>query len=285
MKTFAKFKNEIRGLEDVKETVEAEEKISSSNIHFLFQREKAFKDYLETTEGLLSRISVFLNGNNGLFSSGNYLNKKILLVIAGRKGLVGDLWSEMAKKVKKTDKEYKKIIIAGDVLKEKTSSFNRNIVWLNNLSDIPERDDAKYVLEKVKEYSFLKNNKFLKIDILLPKVITFSNIEIQFEKLLPLKSEFSTLDFEKEIGFPIFEGKKKEIFDFLSHQYLELKILYMIWETKLAESLKRAILMEKANEEVKKQIKNLRYNFFRERRKILTKNQLEVFIGRKVAKI
>ncbi len=285
MKTFAKFKNEIRGLEDVKETVEAEEKISSSGIHFLFKKEKAFKGYLESVKSILARLLFFYEGGDFLLFEKNYSNKKVLVVFAGKKGFVGGLWQEMAKKISQT-KAYEKTIIIGSKLKQELPQANKNFFWLDDFSDLPDQKEAKYIFEKMKSIAFAgKRSSLPKIDILLPKVITFSIIETQFEPLLPLKIDLQDESFKSNIGLPVFEGKKSEIFNFLAGQYFELKLLQLIWEAKLAEYLKRAMAMEKANEKVKKQIKDLRYNFFRQRRKILTKNQLEVFVGHKVAKI
>ncbi len=286
MKTFAKFKDEIRGLEDVKETVEAEEKISSSRIHFLFKKEDLFKDYLKIVSEILARFSLFFENKDNLFSEERYSNKKVLIVFAGKKGFVGGLWQEIAKKIILA-KNYEKIIIFGSKLKsELISCSNKKFFWLNDFSDLPDQKEANFVFEKIKELAFANKKTFLsKIDILLPKVITFSLIEAQFEPLLPLSFDLKDKNFEKDIGLPIFDGKKMDIFNFLAKEYFELKILQLIWEAKLAEYLKRVMVMEKAGEKVKKQIKSLRYNFFYQRRKILTKNQLEVFVSHKVAKI
>jgi len=281
MKTFIQFRNEIDGYQDVKKTIEAEEKISVANVHWLIKEAEHLQKYTNVLENVTQQF--IINNKIDFDLTTSQVRRKILIVLGGNKGLVGDLWDRIANSVSAQFKIYQKIIIYGKEISQKLSN------------EIIEQASADiFSFPKSNELAMLQNNllsmiwskKFSQVDILWPKMVNLSYFQPTKKNIVPLK--LSVRNFSNTVinnsSWPIFEPSKTAIAKALVSRYLSSTISQAVIETKLAESINRATAMEKAKKEVDKIVKQLIHNFRVERKRILTKNQIEVFIAHKVSK-
>ena len=286
MKTFAQFRNEIGGYEDVRKTAEAEEKIAITNVHLFLEEARELKNYTESLERMLNRF--LSSAEMELKLTGPAGGKKALFVFGGDKGMVGGLWNRLVDFLSVHLENYQEATIYGqDVAKKLDLVVSR---------DLRSKIHFSFFIFPAKENIFLFQNNLLKsfqekgfsqIDVIWPKMITSSFFQPTKKTIIPfnLKNNFQVSKSEHNLTWPIFEPNAKKVFKTLAEKYLFLIVHQIIIETKLAEALNRAVSMEKAKKEVGKLIKKITHNFRTERRKILTKNQIEVFIAHKISKV
>ena len=286
MKTFAQFRDEVEGYEDVRKTVEAEEKISIANVHLFLREARKLRDYTQALEGILSRFLYSVGKNPELI--GGHGKKKTLLVFGGNKGLVGGLWNRLVDYLTVQLESYHEVMVYGeDVAKRLDLIVSRKFRSKTRLYFFAFPPQGKIPLFQTDLLKFFQEGSFSKIDIVWPKMVAFSFFQPFKKTIIPfdLKADIQSSNTKNNSAWPIFEPNGKKIFEELADKYLFSVIRRIIIETKLAESLSRATSMEKAKGEVDKLIKQITHVFRVKRRKILTKSQIEVFVAHKISKM
>ena len=290
MKTFSQFHNEINGYQDVKTTVEAEEKIAVVGIRQLIEEGQYLSSHNQLLESIFQRFLSFTDYQFFDDSNSQQQNRKrqMLIILGGNKGLVGGLWNQLVDYSADQLNHYQKIIIYGQKISQKINenfSYNHR----NNLSfsSLPLPSLSNWPIFH-NDLNQLLNQREFQIDIIWPKMITLSRFQPTIKKIVPIKMKSNPISKNNKInpsdGWPIFNPNPRKIFHQLLTQYF-LNTTYQIFiETKLAEALSRATAMEKAKEEVNKLIKKLTHKFLTERRRALTKNQIEVFVAHQVTR-
>ncbi len=298
MKTFTQFRDEIEGYKDVQKTAEAEEKIAVSDVHLFLKEAKNLKKYTKELERVLINF-LYLSSFVPRFNEEKN-KKKTLLILGGDKGFVGGLWHRLVSFSSAYFHEYQEIVVYGKYLETKIKEMVPG-KFLNRFSFFPYFLQEKK--EQNKESIFLLQKRLLellevdkrtkeksrgRVDIIWPKLVTLSFFQPFKKTIFPFVLNLNDKGIKREqndfFSLPIFEPNKKEVFKELMDIYLSSFLHQVIIETRLAESLTRAVAMEKAKREVSKIIKKTIYNFRSERRKILTKNQIEIFVAHKVSK-
>ena len=286
MKTFSQFHQEIEGYQDVKKTVEAEEKISIGNVHLFLKKSEQLRMYTKTIEDMLSKF-LFFNGGEP-YSIKHRSSKKVLIVLGGNKGLVRGLWNELIDYLNDQYDNYQQVIIYGKAIDKK---MNMKISYkLDSRFSFYPFPPVKQIFSFSKDLlKFIRQEDYLSIDIIWPKMINFNYFQPSKKNIIPFEAEnelkIKGKQYQEEkndLTWPIFEPNGNKIFNAIVDRYLSTSIYQIIIETKLAESLSRATSMEKAKKEVDKLINNMIHSFRSERKKILTKNQIEVFVAHKV---
>ncbi len=287
MKTFSQFRNEINGYQDVKTTVEAEEKIAVVGIRQLIKESQYLNSHNQLLESILQRF-LSITDYSLFNNSDNYQNprKKMLIILGGNKGLVGGLWNQLVDYSTSQINYYQRIIIYGQKISQKMNenfSYNHQNNSIFSSLPLPSFNNWSIFYSDLNQ---LFNQKEFQLDIIWPKMITLSHFQPTTKKIIPIKIKSNSISKNSETnssdGWPIFNPNPKKIFHQLLTQYF-LNTTYQVFiETKLAEALSRATAMEKAKDEVDKLIKKLTHNFLTERRRALTKNQIEVFVAHQV---
>ena len=273
MKAYIEYIEKIKGVEDVSEVVKTIEKISASRVHFLKKELILLENYLDIVTSTLSRISVFCNRENNFF-----LEKKInarenvLVIISSDRGLVGNLWHDLINKV--LELEYDKIIVLGSrgyayLLEENIDVFKVFDFSDTNINKNFSLDICKYL------FDLYTQDDINKIDIIYADFISIAEHDVKIVEFLPFN--FSPKVSSKKIGFPIFEQKKKDIYNALIDKYIENFFYKLILEVKLSEFSVRMLEMEHASEKAKDEIIKIKKKFNKQKRNLITQKQLEIF--------
>ena len=283
MKSYLEFKTKVNALQEVEETVKAIEKIAASQIYGLKKKNNLLKAYSREIALMLHYILPSIsNTKNRLFMKNENIQKKLLIIISGEKGLAGAYYNKLFEYFVKQKENYDDFVIIGERRKEFIGL--KNIHLLNSFIKIPKEDlEVKKVLNTIS--SFYLDKKYKQIDILFssfqslivqePKIITY----LPFSK--SIKNQFLQKE-EVQLALPIFEPSMKGIFKVLIDKFINIYFYQIILEARLSELCARAVAMEKASHESQKIIKNTIHYFLRERRKELTKAQIEEFFAHKV---
>ena len=214
MKTYLKYKNELKELRDVEETMRVIEKIAAANIHFLELENQSQKEYIYILVKILSRISLFFDTiSHPLFISRG--GEKALLMVTSDKGLVGGLWHKMVEIILSRRKNYKYFICLGEkgykYLKEESFSVEKVFPLGKEIFDLS-------LANQVRDYIFseFKKGRFSQVDIIYPRFVSLVEQTPQIISFLPFSFEPQK---EKigNLGFPIFEPSKKNILNYFNY--------------------------------------------------------------------
>jgi ATP synthase F1 gamma subunit len=266
-KKFIKLKNDVLKLRDLEETIKAIEKISASEIHLLKKQRYILKVFRENLENILQEIEK--DGFNFPFFKVNS-EKRLLFVISSDKGNCGGLFHNLLEFLVKIKKEKDKVYIFGrkgeEIADQKKIKYDFS---LEAGLDFFQKIKDKLVL------SFLKR-EVGKIYIVYPEFKSLTSWHPTISKFLPIEKNY----FEKKKpykGYVFFEPSKRKILNYLIEEYLEVFLLEKIVETKLCEFSARTVTMEKAEEKTKKLIKNLNHQYFRIKKKEITKGLTDLY--------
>jgi F-type H+-transporting ATPase subunit gamma len=280
MRTYSSYKNQVRGFQDVSETVKAVEKIAASMIHFLKIEVARLKEYEACIENELIYLSSFgFEKSHPLLASTDAMGKA-LVVITGDKGLVGGLWHRILNLFLRRSSEYRSVIIIGgkgrSFLEEERAQILKSFP---GFSSIPKQEEIDLVTSSI--FEEFKKERFSKVDIIYPE---FFSLADQKPVLIP----FLPFDFneKKKInpppGFIIVEPSVKAIFDRLLQKYIAVCFYKIVLEAKLSEFSARTVAMEHANAKIKDFIRELVHSFRKEHHRLVTQRQIESFTAHKV---
>lgn len=284
MRTYLSYKNQIEGLQDVSETVNMVEKIAASSIHFLKQKVVNFNKHSAEVEKILVRLSLFYKEKNHPLLQKKDTGGKALVILAGDKGLVGGLWHVLINSFLKESRQYKFIIILGAKAKH---YLNEEGIQITKSFILDPGTPPKEKIEEITSYIFDKftSGVFSQVDILYPQFISLAQQQPSFVQFLPfdfaLKRKFKR-DNKSISGLPIFEPSKREIFNTLLQQYINMFFYKIVTETKLSEFSARTVAMEHAAVKTKGLIRKFTLDYSKERRRATTQKQLEIFAVHKI---
>ena len=271
MKNYLDFRDEIRGLVDVSETVRVVDQIAASQIHKLRLEVDSLETYSNHVENIIQRLDSFDIKTN--IKQNEKDDNKILVIIGGDKGLVGGLWNLIVTKIKGN---YSKIYVYGnkmrEILEEKQIAFDRYFDQLNNQGDTNKDELANFVMTGIADGAFSV------VDILYPKYISLAEQTANLHNFYPFKT-IKLQDSTEPIGYPIFNPDPNAFFNSIRTKYFRTKILKIITESRLSELSARTVSMEEAGVKTKKKIKAARMKFNKERRSFQTQMQLESFVS------
>ena len=286
-KSYIAYKNMAEGFSDVSETVKTVEKIAASAVHFLKRKVSALDSYAAETEKILARLSLFLREEDSPFFREGKGGGATLVVLTGDKGLVGGLWHKVVNAVLNGAERYQSLVVVGakgeGYLKEEGAPPAK---LFPGFSDAPEEAEIKSVADYV--LGEFGKGRFSRVDIAYPGFVSLAEQEAVLVPFLPFgffpeeKGRVSAAR-KSPAGFPIFEPSKKEFFDRLLLKYIGVFFRKIAMETKLSELSARTVAMEHASAKTDELIKKLKINCAKERRRRITRGQLENFAAREAS--
>ena len=266
-KEFIKIKNKIEQLKDLKSTIKAIEKISSSQLHFLKKKWENLRLYRESLLEILATIE-----KNDFFSPffEERSKRRMFLVFSSNKKHSGGLFFNLFYFLSEIKEENDIVYILGKFGKKIAEQMKIKYDLV-----IKEPIDLSLLVKNYLVPIFLKR-KTGKIYIIYPE---FKNINLfvpKMEKYLPL--ETNILENQRSYkGYVYYEPKKETILRFLIEDYLEVTIAEKFFETKFCEFWARTITMEQAEERIENIVKNLQLLSFKMRKKEITKNLTDLY--------
>lgn len=273
MKSYLNYKNQLSGLNEVLVTVQATEKIAASEVHNLEKRVEVLKLYTQHLEKALYRLHLlYPQLENNPYLKSNNQGKRILVSIFGDKGLVGGLWHNMVDLIQNLKASYDEIVVFG--LKGKEYLLEEKVQITRTFINT----------EAMVEYLFFryKNKELSRVDLIYPAFVSLSHQLPKLGKILPFtfinEDDSPILD----EGIPLFTPSKKSVADFLLERYITSFLLKIVLETKLSELSARTVSSEHAQAKTKEVIKQIKKEYLKDRKKVLTLRQLESFLNHQI---
>ncbi len=280
MRSYNKYRNRVQGMEDVAVTVKTVEKIAASSVHLLKRRVTHLNDYITEVKSTLNRLAMFYQGKSHPLLQPQTEGKKALVVLAGNKGLVGGLWHDIVNVFLESAEDYPVVIAVGkkgaDYIKEEGRAATK---VFDNLVDIPQAEEIAEITDFV--FDGYRKQIFSQVDVLYPKFTALAEQTPDLVSYLPFRFESMKDDALKE-GWPIFEPSSRVVFDALVQKYIGIYFYKIVMETKLSELAARTVTMEHAAAKTKELIYRTRLDYAKERRRMVTQENLESFTAHKV---
>ncbi len=279
-KKFISLKKEIKGIEDIKETVKTLEKISAANIHRLKIVSQNMKNY----EFFLEKIFYDLEKEritHPLLNS-SPATKRLNVVITTEKGLCGALLNNLIDFIKERTGKGSEFMVIGEkgekLFKERGITIKS---FFRGWEESPKEEDVRKIRNLL--ISDFLNKKYKEILIFYS---AFESLGIQKPRsfvFLP----FNSKNFEGKIeentvfsGYPIYEPNKKKFRDYLIQEYIGLVFYQKILEAKLSELSARTVAMESASGKAKQLLFYLSHQYFREKRGVITEELNDLYSHR-----
>jgi len=281
MKNYLEYKNKLQGLKDVSETIKATEKIAARSIHFLEKEKELLELYTIEIEKILKRISFHLPFllEHPLLRK-KKAGRKTLIVITGDKGLVGGLWHKVINFSLLKRGEYKFFISIGKkgemYLRDEGAVLYKSF---QQFSDTPSKEEVSEITSFI--FSEFEKENFSQVDIIYPRFLSLVEQNPAIIPFLPFDFSSSQSILKKPIGFPLFEPSPKAFFNQLLKKYIEVFFHRIAVEAKLSELSARIVSAEHAAAQTDELTKRLSVDYFKERRKTVTRRQIESFIVHK----
>ncbi|MDE1970519.1 MAG: F0F1 ATP synthase subunit gamma [Patescibacteria group bacterium] len=276
MKHYLAYKNQIRGLADVHETVKTVEKIAASSVHYLDQEVDHLMRYEQIVDRILKRLSHFHNEYHNPLFKNNSRGKKAALLITGDRGLTGGLWRGVFDLYETVKDQYGAVIIIG----AKAKGYMREIGYhvtkefpgiSDENMDETFRDVATYC------YAAFRENDFSSIDVIYPH---YESLGVQHSLLTPfLPFVFTGEEGDTKDGFPLIEPSRTIVFNRLLQKYISIYFKKIITDAILSEHAARTVAMEDASTKTKSLIAEISLHYQKERHRASTQQQLESFMA------
>lgn len=282
MQKYFAFKGQITGYRDVEETVKVVEKEAASHIHLLKKRSSLLGEYKNDVIDVMYRLQQFYTNKNSPYLRKNGSNKKVLLLVAGDRGIVGGLYHKLITKVMEIKNDYQEVWVIGEKAKKYLDEENLEVrQFFYQEKDLPNAEEIRNLSTKFMEMFLNQEMGFL--DILYPQYFSIASQEPVFVKFLPIDFEAVNHDVNKDQekdygeGLPIFDPDKEEVFNSLLKRYLDIFFAHIVYEAKLSEFSSRTVTAEHAVSKTGDMIKKLQLEFLKERRISVTQRQIESF--------
>lgn len=290
MKKYLISKRQVEGFRDVEGTLKVMEKAAASHIHFLRKQVNVLSAYKDGIKTQLARLLEFKEAASHPLLQRRLSGERALLVVAGDKGIVGDLYHNLINQLLPRRGRYRNIWALGGKAKEYLAEegIGAEPFSYGKTPDLPELEEIK----KISAEFFVRFQKegLGSIDILYPKFISVAEHRPVFVQFLPFifrnetqkrgAGSYREISGERE-GWPIFEPSKKQILDSLLRKYIDVFFMEIILEAKLSEFSARTVAAEHAVSKTKDIIQTLQLAFLKERKSSITQKQLESFIAHK----
>ncbi len=275
MKNYLAYKNQIRGFQDVAETVKVEEKIAASAIHLLRGRVADLNDFSDEVRRALEHLSHFYKAEDHLLLQ-KRKGRKAAVIVTGGKGLVGGLWHLLINRFLMAADAYQLVITVGakgaqyleeeGITPEKSFSAGK---------EDPAAEDRKEIADYL--FSEFKLGRFTSLEVIYPRFHSLAQQTAETLPFLPFDFSYGGSEEGSVSGLPLFEPSAGRLFDFFLEKYIRVFFHKILLETRLSELSARTVAAEHASKKTEDLIGDLRMEYFKGRRRILTRKQLESF--------
>jgi len=279
MQSYLAFKNTKKGLQDVANIVKVIEKVAAFDMRNLKQKLDILDAYTMNLSLMLGRLISFYTPSESIFFKKNKSNYKVALFVTSDKSLVGDLWHKMFLFLSEQNKfvNYNRIFVLGN--KGVLFDSNKNLFFDFSLNNFLEVDDMDGLLNFLLK-SFI-NKSFGQVDIFYSHFISVSKQIPKKVTFLPFGFDFSELNKADNLGWPIFENRKNDIFNVLMEKYIKSFFYQIFLNSRLSEYSARTLTAERANFQTKIILQDMVREYQKNRKKSITEKQLEVFLSYK----
>ncbi len=282
---------EVRGriisVNSTQQITKAMKMVSAAKLRRAQESITRFRPYAEKLNTILANLSASLDQSaDNPYGEEREVKKALIVVITSDRGLAGPFNSNIAKAVnslissdfKNLPKENITLLCIGKKGYEYFSKRGINNIigdystLFHNLSFGTARPAAELAME-----GFLKG-EYDRVDIVYNEFKNAATQIIRKERLLPIEKKAESATKTANVDY-IFEPSKEEILSELIPKSLKTQFYKALLESNASEHGARMSAMDKATENAKELLKELRLTYNRSRQAAITKEILEIVGG------
>jgi len=262
-------KRRIASTNSTKQITRAMQMVASARLNKIKKGIDPIREYANEAKKIIQKISPqqdsIYNRKNG---------ETIIVVITPDMGLGGSFATDLANKAKKEAEKidnFKGFYVIGTRGNIELKRTNKILLSRSNLYEIPDEDNAEYILDDI--LNFLEDENVSDIKVIYGEL---KNALIQLPKtidLLPINYE-AEMDSRYE-----YEPNSKVLFEEASYLYLLSQVFMYIYETKLSELHARQNAMKNATENAENLIEELNLEYNKMRQASITQELIEIVNG------
>lgn len=269
-------KAHIKSVESTRQITKAMELVATSKLRRAKEKAEKSRPYFEVMRSAIDIIDSSSEAKGSVWSTKTDGGTKLLIVIAGDRGLAGGYNSNIFKLAASLYKEGDIILPIGKKALEHyrhrgTPIFSDSLEYADDVSVGRALDIARLISERYKSGEFrqvtLVYTKFVSMLTQLPKSVN----------LLPLNVDGNnSASGESDI---LFEGDPEEMLDKIVPQYIGGLLSSAVAESLASESGARRTAMNSANKNATEMIDNLMLSYNRARQAVITQEITEIVSG------
>lgn len=286
MRNYRTFLKQSKDVFDVSETIRLEEKVAISDYHRLRKEVSSVKDYARVLLDQLENFEVEESEVPSAFRR-NEFGGKILLVIGGEKGLVGDTHHRLLEKLSKLQNNYSEVYVVGRKMARMMSEAGYENVYLDEFSEgkVNALKMAETILTMFVEGRGVSSDG--PVDVLYPSFVSVMEYVPTLRRVLPPVKQKDFRQESKdgsEYMDALYEPSRKRIFLWVLQRYMEVALYEILIEAQLSILTARMLSMENAATQAEGIATNLKASYSRERKREISQRQIEIFVAHSVLK-
>jgi F-type H+-transporting ATPase subunit gamma len=289
MPSLKEVRNRIASVNSTQQITKAMKMVSAAKLRRAQDRAMKIRPYAEKLNGILHNISASLeDGADNVYAEEREIKRALVVVVTSDRGLAGAFNSNIIKTaVAFVEEKYPNLAAAkkvdflcigkkgAEAFTKRGENINLNYQGLFlDLSFETARIASEFVMN-----AFLEG-QYDRVEVVYNEFKNVATQIIRTEQFLPIKSQdLSTVKkADAEIDF-IFEPSKVEIVKELIPKSLKVQFYKYLLESNASEHGARMTAMDKATENAKEMLKELKLTYNRSRQAAITKEILEIVGG------
>lgn len=294
MPSLKEVRNRITSVNSTQQITKAMKMVSAAKLRRAQDRAMKIRPYAEKLNGILQNISASLeDAADNVYAEEREIKKALVVVVTSDRGLAGAFNSNIVKAAVAFVEEKYPVLIAAkkvdflcigkkgaEAITKRGDNTNLDYQGLFlNLNFDTARVASEYIMK-----AFLDGH-YDRVEVIYNEFKNVATQVIRTEQFLPIKSQdLSTVKkVDTEIDF-IFEPSKIEIVKELIPKSLKVQFYKYLLESNASEHGARMTAMDKATENAKEMLKELKLTYNRSRQAAITKEILEIVGGAEALK-
>lgn len=282
MASMRDIKRRIKSVSSTRQITKAMNLVASSKLNRAKSRFNDTKPYFEGTKRVIANV---VRGSRGITSpfiqKKNKSGKRLIIVIAGDRGLCGGYNSNVCKAAFELSNDNNTVVITAGS-RARDFFVNKNIKIAESYSDLSEKPDyADADIIGSKAVEMYENGEADEVYLVYTRFITTLANEPETVKLLPLEPEDFTEVNNEEAGqtLTIYEPDEESVLNYVIPKYVNTLIYGAMVESAVCELSSRMTAMDTASENATDMIDSLNLVYNRVRQGAITQEITEIVSG------
>ena len=268
MKAYTKYIENVEGYTDVYLTVTTTQKIAGAALAAEMKKLPNLVEHTNYLSKILEKYKKIYGFTSPIIAK-NGSGGKLLVVIAGDRGLCGDLYPRIAKLANLHEEGYSEKILVG---KAGAKYLEEEGVKPTSIFDATQFNELfSYLFQKFA-------NEYKSIDVIYTEPKTLVSIEPVFVNILSVIPVVQNEQIAETSGLPILASKEIEMVQVLVRELLLTSLYATSLKAAISELSARTVAMESAASKTQEIIRKLGLDYFKDRRIFTTEKQLESFL-------
>ena len=283
MASTQQLKSRIRSVKSTKQITKAMQMVAASKMRRAQDSVKASEEYTDTANELLTFFASQVVTNDHPFFQERTVKSRLLIVIAGDKGLAGAYNSNVAKayinelrKDKQSNIHTKSIAVGRKASQYAVRLNHTDILGVyENLPDRPNTSELQSILDTA--IAKFESGIVDAVDVIYTKFISGMNQEVTVKRILP--AGFEETEVSDDVVNAIYEPSAEEVLRGVSYRLVLSQIFQAVLDARASEHSMRMMAMKNATDNAAELADDLTLEMNKARQGAITQELAEISGG------